>query len=149
MLRHAHANRFLQDPNAQLESLRRHSLIGPSDLQLPNQKSIPQREMPTSSARVDPGTLGHPVALTRGPEDAPASQPANGSAVQTSRGVSFAAAEDQASEAIIQEKAASIPGAFFSVPDFAQSTGELEEEVLSPSEAGPSAAANSVQEPAV
>jgi hypothetical protein len=105
--------------------------------------------MPTSSARVDPETLGHPVALTRGSVNSPASEPANGSATQTSRGVSFAAAEDQANEAGIQEKAASIPGAFFSVPDFAQSAGEREEEVLSPSEAGPSATATSVQEPAV
>jgi hypothetical protein len=105
--------------------------------------------MPTSSARVDPDTLGHPVALTRDSGNGPASESANGSAVQASRGASFAAAEDQASEAVIQEKAASIPGAFFSVPDFAQSAGEREEEVFSPSEAGPGAAANSVQESAV
>jgi hypothetical protein len=104
--------------------------------------------MPSSSAHVDPGTLGHPVALTRGPEDGPASESANGSAVETSRGVSFATEETHTSEDATQEKTARTAGGFFSVPDFTHAAEAREEEVVSPSEAGPGAAIDSVQEPA-
>jgi hypothetical protein len=94
--------------------------------------------MPSSSAHVDPGTLGHPVALTRGPEDGPASESANGSAVE----------ETHTSEDATQEKTARTAGGFFSVPDFTHAAEAREEEVVSPSEAGPGAAIDSVQEPA-
>jgi len=136
------------DPNMQLDALRRHSLIGPSYLQMPDKKSLPERQMPSSATHVDPGTLGHPVALTRGPGDVPASESANGSAAESSRGVSFAAEESGASEDVSQEKTTSTTGSLFSVPDFAQPAEAKEEEVVSPSEAGPSATIDSVRESA-
>lgn len=39
-----------QDPTAQLEQLRRNSLIGPSDLKLPAKRAVPDRKMVGSSA---------------------------------------------------------------------------------------------------
>lgn len=104
--------------------------------------------MPSSSANVDPGKLGHPVALTRGSENGPAGQSANGSTVESSRGVSFATEETHASESLTQEKTTSTAGGLFSVPDFAHAAEVREEEVVSPSEAGPSAAIDSLQESA-
>jgi len=104
--------------------------------------------MPSSAAHVDPGKLGHPVALTRGPEDVPASDSANGSAAETPRGVSVAAEAPGASEDVSQEKTTSMPGSLFSVLDFAQPAEVKEEEVVSPSEAGPSATIDSVRESA-
>lgn len=47
------------DPNAQLEQLRRNSLLGPSDLKLPSRKSIPDRKMPMPM----PMTAAVPEAL--------------------------------------------------------------------------------------
>lgn len=52
-----------QDPSAQLEHLRRSSLMGPGDLKLPQKKVIPMRTMPESAATVVPEATGHPVAL--------------------------------------------------------------------------------------
>jgi hypothetical protein len=104
--------------------------------------------MPSSSAHVDPGMLGHPVALTRGSEDGHVNQSANGDTVETSRGVSFATEESHASGSITQEKTTSTAGGFFSVPDFTQAAKAREEEVVSPSEAGPGATIDSVQGPA-
>lgn len=43
-----------QDPTAQLEQLRRNSLIGPSDLKLPAKRIVPDRKMVGSSAPVVP-----------------------------------------------------------------------------------------------
>jgi glycogenin glucosyltransferase len=151
------------DPDAQLESLRRHSLIGPSDLHLPNQKHIPERQMPSSAAPVDPETTGHPVALTRSPKDSPAPVEAESSSSGSARGVSFggvsfaaeesttvAAEEATTTKTSIKEKTDTPAGGLFTVPDFAQngqSVGEGKvlspsEEVLSPSEPGTSAAAS-------
>ena len=42
------------DPNAQLEQLRRNSLLGPSDLKLTSRKSIPDRKMPMPMAAAVP-----------------------------------------------------------------------------------------------
>lgn len=96
--------------------------------------------MPSSSARVDPGKLGHPVALTRGSEDGTVSESANGSTVQTTSGVSFATGEAQdANEPSAQDKASSATGGLFSVLDFARPAEERDEEVISPSESVPGA----------
>lgn len=83
--------------------------------------------MPSSSAPVDPEKLGHPVALTRGPEDGSANESANGSTVQASRGVSFATEETHASESVSQQETASTAGGQFSVRDFAP-TAEAKED---------------------
>lgn len=50
----------LQDPNAQLEQLRRNSLLGPNDLKLPAKKNIPDRKMPSTAASIPEEALGHP-----------------------------------------------------------------------------------------
>lgn len=84
--------------------------------------------MPSSSAPVDPEKLGHPVALTRGAEDGPASESANGSTVETSRGVSFATEETRASEDTTQEKTTSTVGGSISAFDFAQEVSSATEE---------------------
>jgi len=85
--------------------------------------------MPSSSAPVDPGKLGHPVALTRGAGDGPASQSANGSTVETSRGVSFAFDEDtRASEESVQDETTSTAGGSNSAFDFAQGVSSSVEE---------------------
>jgi hypothetical protein len=105
--------------------------------------------MPSSSAPVDPEKLGHPVALTRDSEDGPATKPANRSAVETSRKVSFAAEENAISELSTQDKAASANDGLFSVPDFTQPAEQREEEVVSPSEAGPSALIDGLQKSVV
>jgi hypothetical protein len=85
--------------------------------------------MPSSSAPVDPGKLGHPVALTRGAGDGPASQSANGSTVQTSRGVSFASEDEtRSSEESVQHEATSIAGGSTSAFDFAQGVSSSAEE---------------------
>jgi hypothetical protein len=76
--------------------------------------------MPSSSAPVDPEKLGHPVALTRGAEDGPASESANGSTAETPRGVSFATEETRASEESTQETTSSSVGGSTSAFDFAQ-----------------------------
>jgi glycogenin glucosyltransferase len=154
------------DPDAQLESLRRHSLIGPSDLHLPNQKHIPERQMPSSAAPVDPEATGHPVALTRSPKDSPApAVEAESRSSSSAKGVSFGgvsfASEESTTTAteesttvttstITDEKTETSAGGLFTVPDFAQDgkNGEAEEvlspseEVLSPGEPGTSAAAS-------
>lgn len=54
----------LQDPNEQLEQLRRNSSLmglGSPDLKLPERKAIPQRAMPASSGPIEPTCTGHPV----------------------------------------------------------------------------------------
>lgn len=76
--------------------------------------------MPSSSAPVDPEKLGHPVALTRGTEEGLASDSANGSTTETSRGVSFAAEETSASEDSVQEEATGMAGGLFSPSDSAR-----------------------------
>lgn len=83
--------------------------------------------MPSSSAPVDPEKLGHPVALTRGAEGGPASQSANGSSAETSRGVSFAAEEAPASEEVTQEKTTSTASGSISTFDFAQASSATKE----------------------
>ena len=40
------------DPSEQLEQLRRNSLIGPNDLQLPSKRSIPDRKMPSTAGAI-------------------------------------------------------------------------------------------------
>jgi hypothetical protein len=71
----AHANIIsLKDPNAQLEQLRRTSLIGPADLKLPDQR-LSQRKMPptasipehpidrqSSGVAINEGSAGGPTA---------------------------------------------------------------------------------------
>jgi len=158
------------DPDAQLESLRRHSLIGPSDLHLPNQKPIPERKMPSSAAPVDPEATGHPVALTRSLKDSPApveadsgpltsahgvsfateepiAPEADSDPVTSSRGVFFSTEKPTASEVDANEKTKTPAGGLFTVPDFAQDgkNGE-EDDILSPKEA--STSATSSAEPA-
>ena len=129
------------DPDAQLESLRRHSLIGPSDLHLPNKKPIPERQMPSSAAPVDPEASGHPVAFTRSPKDSPAPVETDSGPSTSARGDSFATEEPTTSVTSANEKAQTSAGGLFTVPDFTKDgkTGQ-EEDVLSPSEAGTSAA---------
>lgn len=75
--------------------------------------------MPSSSAPVDPEKLGHPVALTRGAEEGHASESANGSTVETPRGVSFASEETPTSEDSTQETKSSTIGGSTSAFDFA------------------------------
>ena len=53
-----------QDPEAQLEQLRRNSLIGPGDLKLPPKKPIPERAMPSTSAPVPDETAKDPQDTT-------------------------------------------------------------------------------------
>lgn len=76
--------------------------------------------MPSSSAPVDPEKLGHPVALTRKAEEGHASESANGSTVESSRGVSFAAEETSASEYSLQEESTGTAGGLFSPSDSAR-----------------------------
>lgn len=131
------------DPDAQLESLRRHSLIGPSDLHLPNQKHIPERQMPSSAAPVDPESTGHPVALTRSPVDSPAPVEADTARGVSFGGVSFAAEEPTASKASTNEKTDTPGGELFNMPDFTKDgKNGADEEVLSPSEPCTSVAAS-------
>ncbi|CAK4028414.1 glycosyltransferase family 8 [Lecanosticta acicola] len=47
------------DPNAQLEALRRNSLIGPDDLKVPGKK-LSKRKMPSSAAAIPEHALSHP-----------------------------------------------------------------------------------------
>ncbi|KAK4508347.1 hypothetical protein PRZ48_002085 [Zasmidium cellare] len=47
------------DPSAQLEELRRNSLIGPGDLKLP-EKRLSKRQMPSTAVRITEGALNHP-----------------------------------------------------------------------------------------
>lgn len=86
--------------------------------------------MPSSSAPVDPEKLGHPVALTRGAEDGPASESANGSTVETSRGASFATEETRGSEESTQGEATSTVLSSTSAFDFAQGVSFAKEESL-------------------
>jgi hypothetical protein len=86
--------------------------------------------MPSSSAPVDPGKLGHPVALTRGAGDGPASQSANGSTVETSRGVSFATQETRSSEESTHDETASTAGGSTSAFDFAQGVSSTTQDSL-------------------
>jgi hypothetical protein len=72
---------------------------------------------------------------------------ASTSAFDFAQGVSSTTEGTLASENIAQEKTTSTAGGLFSVPDFAQATEPKQEEVISPSEAVPSATIDSVQEP--
>jgi hypothetical protein len=56
----------IQDPTAQLEQLRRNSLIGPSDLKLPGKKVVPNREMVRTSAPLAEEVLAQPHVPTTG-----------------------------------------------------------------------------------
>lgn len=96
--------------------------------------------MPTSSAPVDPQATGHPVALTRSPQDASVTAGASSSVAEAPKEVYFAIEETSAGESIKSEASQKTAGGLFSVPDFAQSSESIDEEIMSPSDVTPASA---------
>ena len=71
-----------QDPSAQLEQLRRNSLIGPTDLKTAPKRTIPDRKMPSTAAAVTEEALNLPQISEDGESsaqdiEAPQSQPSS------------------------------------------------------------------------
>jgi glycogenin len=60
LIEHVLIDGSLQDPDAQLEQLRRNSVLGPGDLKLPDKKHLPRRDMPQHSAPIPEEALAHP-----------------------------------------------------------------------------------------
>jgi len=59
-----------QNPDEQLEQLRRNSLMGPGDLKMSPKKDIPKRRMPSSSATIPEEAVAQPhgpVSMSDGP----------------------------------------------------------------------------------
>lgn len=65
---HTAANATHQDPTAQLEQLRRNSLLSLGDLQLPEKSKIPNREMP-GTAQAASEEAGGRLAAASGDND--------------------------------------------------------------------------------
>lgn len=113
----------MQNPNDQLEQLRRNSLLGPGDLKLPDRKkSIPNRTMPSSSAPIPEEEL--PTALE--PDGPPVSITSGGA---SPHGLDMDGPSDAA------DKNAAKAAPTFSDPIFsAPSSSFVKEETLSPTE---------------
>jgi hypothetical protein len=104
----------IQDPTAQLEQLRRNSLIGSSDLKLPGKKVVPNREMVRTSAPLAEEVLAQ-------------------SHVPTTGGIAQSVPGVQTSATVPFESTAAKPT--FKEPDFGtDGTVEKVEDVLSPTE---------------
>ncbi|EMD00568.1 hypothetical protein BAUCODRAFT_173854 [Baudoinia panamericana UAMH 10762] len=119
----------MQDPDAQLEQLRRNSLLGPGDLKLPTDRKKPsQRQMPTSASipeETEPAAGMSGGATPHGLNDP--QQPPFDSISATSTTFSMDAAQKNAAKA----------APTFSEPRFDGARGEqgrTAEDVLSPTE---------------